>query len=42
MPHDLSIAYEILGTMPEVKSAFFGGDERSRWDITAILGESPC
>jgi predicted dehydrogenase len=38
MPHDLSIAYEILGTLPEVKSAFSVATGAGHWDITAVLG----
>lgn len=38
MPHDLSIAYEILGYLPEARSAFAVGAGLGRWDITAVLG----
>ena len=38
MPHDLSIAYEILGELPEAISAFAVAAGQGRWDITAVLG----
>ena len=38
MPHDLSIAYEILGFLPEAKAAFAVGSGLGHWDITAVLG----
>ena len=38
MPHDLSIAYEILGYLPEVKAAHSVSVGQGKWDITAVLG----
>ena len=38
MPHDLSIAYEILGYLPEVKAALSVAPGQGHWDMTAVLG----